>query len=123
MTGSLFVYGTLMPGQERWPVIADLIADAGSARASGTLVATPHGWPAAMFGDDATIHGHLLRPHDGAWEELLARCDRIEGEGRLFRRVVITVHGPGGPAEATSYEWAGPEPPPGESVPDGRWTP
>lgn len=119
----LFVYGTLMPGQERWPLIADLVADAEPARTAGRLVATPHGWPAATFDGDGNVHGHLLRPYDGAWEELFERCDRIEGEGHLFRRVVITVDGPGGPVDATAYAWLGPEPPPGEEVPDGRWTP
>lgn len=122
MTERLFVYGTLKPGEERWPMIADLVADAGRATASGTLVATSHGWPAATFDGEDTIHGQLLQPREGAAEELLERCDHIEGEGRLFRRTVIAVEGPDGPVNAVAYEWLGPDQPPGDRVPDGRWT-
>lgn len=123
MTDRLFVYGTLKPGEERWSAIADLVQDVGTARAAGTLVATPHGWPVVTFGGDGTVHGHLLRPRAGARDELLERCDRIEGEGELFRRVVVPVDGPDGTVDAIAYEWLGPEPPPGEQVPDGRWSP
>ena len=122
MTDHLFVYGTLQPGEERWARIADLVEDVGAARASGTLVATPNGWPAATFGDDGTIHGYLLRARDGDRRQLLDRCDEMEAEGRLFRRVVVTAQGPTGPVDAFAYEWAGPETPSGEPIADGRWS-
>lgn len=123
MTDRLFVYGSLKPGEGRWPLIADLVEDVGPAWTSGTLVATPYGWPAATFDGDGTVHGHLLRPRVGARDELIRRCDRIEGEGELFRRVVVAVDGRDGTVEATAYEWLGRDDPPGEPVPDGRWSP
>lgn len=122
MTDRLFVYGTLKPGEERWALIADLVDDVGGARTAGELVATPYGWPAAIFGGEGEVHGHLLRARDGARDELLERCDRLEGTGELFRRVVIDVEGPEGAVEAFAYEWLGPGSPPGDPVPDGRWS-
>lgn len=121
MTDHLFVYGTLQPGGERWSRIADLVDDVGSAHAPGTLVATPHGWPAATFGGQGTVHGYLLAIRDGDRRELLERCDAIESVGTLFRRVLITVDGPDGPVDAFAYEWLGPGDPPGRPVPGGRW--
>lgn len=122
MSDHLFVYGTLQPGEQRWSRIADLVQDVGSAQASGTIVATPHGWPAATFDGEGTIHGYLLRVRDDARRELLERCDQVEAEGTLFRRVLVTVEGPDGPVDAFAYEWAGPDDPPGGTVPDGRWS-
>ena len=121
MSDHLFVYGTLQPGRGRWSRIADLVDDVGSARTAGRLVATPHGWPAATFGGQGTVHGYLLAIRDGGRRELLDRCDAIEAVGTLFRRVLITVDGPDGPVDAFAYEWLGPDPPPGDPVPGGRW--
>ncbi len=121
----LFVYGTLQPGRELWPLIADLVDVVGAAVTGGTLTATPMGYPAAGF--DATarghVHGTLLRPRDrDAGRELYRRADRVEDAGRLFLRTTVRVHGPQRPGWAAAYAW-NPErgAPPGEVVQDGRW--
>lgn len=120
----LFVYGTLQPGGERWPAIAELVEVLGPATASGLLVATPMGWPAAIFGDGGTVHGTLLRPRPGRGDELLRTTDAIEGEGRLFHRVTVSVDGPHGPQPAAAYAWHDTRgAPPGQPLPGGRWPP
>lgn len=98
----VFVYGTLLPGQPRWPLIAAHVRHVEPAAANGTLYDTGRGYPAAVFRSDATttIPGARLAIADAARELL----DEIEGEGVLYRRVEIaTDQGP-----AVSYEWLGP---------------
>ena len=63
MIARLFLYGTLMPGEARWPLLAPLVAPAEPERAeperaeperaeperaeaAGYLYRTPYGWPA-----------------------------------------------------------------------------
>ncbi len=123
----MFVYGTLQPGQLRWPLVAGLVEVVGAAVAAGALSATPMGYPAAHFGAGGRghVHGTLLRPHDPrAARELYRRTDRVEDAGRLFLRVTVRVHGPQGPGWAAAYAW-NPErgTPPGQVVRSGRWTP
>jgi gamma-glutamylcyclotransferase (GGCT)/AIG2-like uncharacterized protein YtfP len=101
--GRLFVYGTFLPGEPRWPILepfADAVLDAGAA---GTLWDTGRGYPAAVFGGPGEIPGALVTIEPARWDELVVLLDEIEGEGALYRRVEIeTSSGP-----ATSYEWMG----------------
>ena len=56
----LFVYGTLQPGDVRWPFLAPYVADDGVPDAvDGRVYDTGRGYPAAIFGRD----GHDRRPH------------------------------------------------------------
>lgn len=97
----VFVYGTLRPGEERWPLIADAVHRHESAEAPGTLWDTGHGYPAAVFDGRGTISGDVLWIDPERRNEVIERLDRIEGEGTLYRRVVVeTSAGP-----AVSYEW------------------
>ncbi len=119
----LFAYGSLQPGGRYWSRIRTLVEVVGGATTSGRLVATPMGWPAATFEGDGVVHGTLLRPRtlDDAGP-LYRIADQIEGEGRLFRRVVVQVQTGGGSGRAAAYEWHPRQgPPPGEVVADGRW--
>jgi gamma-glutamylcyclotransferase (GGCT)/AIG2-like uncharacterized protein YtfP len=104
-TAALFVYGTLLPGQARWPVLEPHALSTQPATAKGRLWDTGAGYPAARFdeaGDD--IPGMLVTIAPHRLTDVIAMLDRIEGEGVLFRRVeILTTGGP-----ALSYEWMGP---------------
>lgn len=100
----LFVYGTLMPGQPRWPALRRHAVATAPATAKGHLWDTGAGYPAARFDQTGgDIPGVLVTIAPDAVADVVAMLDRIEGEGVLFRRVeVVTSGGP-----AVSYEWIG----------------
>lgn len=69
----VFVYGTLKPGEVRWPILAPFVmhptAGGGEASVCGKLFDTGYGWPAAVFdsaaGTDAvTAHPKWPVPHN-----------------------------------------------------------
>jgi gamma-glutamylcyclotransferase (GGCT)/AIG2-like uncharacterized protein YtfP len=106
MTGRLFVYGTLMPGQPRWPLLKPLSAPArpDRAEAPGHLYRTPYGWPAAVFDPAASssVPGLVvtLRDPTAAFPVL----DEIEGTSAgLFRRQLITSTA----GQCWAYHWPG----------------
>lgn len=101
----LFVYGTLLPGQPRWPVLRPYAVAWRPATACGRVWDTGSGYPAARFGGGAErIPGVVVTVHPEAGRHVLCLLDRIEGAGVLFRRVeVATSRGP-----AIAYEWIGP---------------
>ena len=102
--GRLFVYGTLLPGEPRWPVLERVAVRVVDATAAGHLYDTGHGYPAAVFtAAGGTIAGALVIVDDAAWDEVIDRLDRIEGEGELYRRMECDVDG----KAAVSYEWIG----------------
>jgi gamma-glutamylcyclotransferase (GGCT)/AIG2-like uncharacterized protein YtfP len=103
-TVSLFVYGTLMPGQLRWPVLQPHARSTEQATTRGHLWDTGMGYPAARFDERGRrIPGALVTIARDVGPDVIAMLDRIEGEGVLFRRVEIpTSAGP-----ALSYEWVG----------------
>ncbi len=102
---SLFVYGTLMPGEARWPALQPYAVSTERASAKGHMWDTGAGYPAARF--DATgrdVPGVLVTVAPELRAEVIGMLDRIEGEGVLFRRVeILTSAGP-----AVTYEWIGP---------------
>ncbi len=106
-TSRLFVYGTLMPGEERWPLLEPLVAPGApeAATAAGCLYRTPYGWPAAVFGQAAagTVPGLVVALRDPG--RALPVLDEIEGAGAgLFeRRVIATTAG-----QCWAYHWPGP---------------
>ena len=105
MVTSLFVYGTLMPGQRRWNVLQSHAIITEPVTARGHLWDTGLGHPAARFdgtGDD--IPGVLVRIRPDVIDYVIATLDRIEGEGVLYRRVEVSTSG----GSAISYEWLGP---------------
>ena len=101
---ALFVYGTLMPGQLRWPVLARYALGWERGCARGQLWDTGRGYPAARFDPaDDDIPGVVVTVNPDTLADVIVRLDRIEGEGVLFRRVEVqTSAGP-----AISYEWLG----------------
>lgn len=107
----VFVYGTLMPGELRWPSLEAYAVGWQEATAAGQLWDTGRGYPAAVFhhlASDATasgsrIPGVCVTLRDAAVDEAIAVLDAIEGEGALYRRVTIASSA----GEAVSYEWLG----------------
>lgn len=106
MTPRLFVYGTLLPGETRWRVLAPLVSpnDAGPAAVAGRLYRTPYGWPAAVFDPSATtvVPGLIVMLRDPV--QALPVLDEIEGTGTgLFqRRLIVTAS-----QQCWAYHWPG----------------
>ena len=100
----LFVYGTLLPGEERWRFLAPLVADHGVPdTAGGDLYDTGLGYPAACFGTAGTITGRTLTLLGASDERALGELDVIEGAvAGLYRRTfIVTGNGVG----AWAYEY------------------
>ena len=76
----VFVYGTFIPGDVRWPLIADEVMVARRARVAGRLYDTGRGYPAARFGGGRFIEGWVyeLGSRGPALEAVLAELDDIE---------------------------------------------
>ncbi|KRF37367.1 gamma-glutamylcyclotransferase family protein [Nocardioides sp. Soil805] len=90
----LFVYGTLKPGHERWPLLADyVVAEPVDATVAGDLRDTGYGWPALNAGTGCAS-GVLLRAEIAAMRQLLATLDEVEGlTAGLFCRQARAVGG------------------------------
>lgn len=87
----LFVYGTLRPGDVRWPILAPYVAGDGVVDATpGTLYDTDIGFPAARFGDGGTVTGLtyelLADTADEALDVLDAEEATVDG---LYRRISV----------------------------------
>ena len=101
----LFVYGTLMPGHVLWPELAPFAASWEVAAARGRLWDTGHGYPGVRFDDEGDdVPGVVVDLHAERAGEAFDLLDRIEDEGRLFRRLRVTTSA----GAAFAYEWLGP---------------
>ena len=89
----LFVYGTLQPGDVRWPVLAPFAADDGVADAArGRVFDTGEGYPAAVFDQAGTIVGRTYRLRADRLDAALAALDEEEfSVPGGYRRVVVTT--------------------------------
>lgn len=118
MITHLFVYGTLRPGQQRWPFLQPFVTDDGDdVSVAGMLYNTGHGYPAAKFDRQGTIHGRVYPLNLDRLDEALALLDEVEGAVvDLFRRVAIsTTTG----IHAWAYEYCGELSFP--AIPSGSW--
>ena len=100
MSTKLFVYGTLMRGEERDGLVAHLPVNPASVR--GHLWRAPAGYPALMVDDSGPeIQGELLKLDQ---ESILMVLDLYEGvaEG-LYSREVIEVSTNGQKERAWAY--------------------
>ena len=94
---SLFVYGTLLPGEARWHHLEPFVVGAGEAdRVRGILSDTGEGYPAAAFaipaGSPSTIVGRVFALADEGSAVALAQLDEVEGAvAGLYRRVEVTT--------------------------------
>ena len=118
MITHLFVYGTLRPGQQRWPFLAPFVTDDGDDdSADGTLYDTGNGYPAARFDRAGTIHGRLYPLRVDRLDEALQLLDEVEGAVvDLFRRVAITT---ASGATAWAYQYGGETE--FATIPSGTW--
>jgi gamma-glutamylcyclotransferase (GGCT)/AIG2-like uncharacterized protein YtfP len=89
----LFVYGTLRPGDVRWPLLAPFVVDHGVDDAvDGQLYDTGLDYPAAVFGEPGTIVGRTFALLHESLERALAVLDEEEDTvAGLFRRVEVTT--------------------------------
>jgi gamma-glutamylcyclotransferase (GGCT)/AIG2-like uncharacterized protein YtfP len=118
----LFVYGTLAPGCEAWPVLESWVV--GSPRSDavlGRLYDTGRGYPAATFGrvtdgDTGLVHGTVVALDPARATAALAELDHYEGPE--YQRISVRTEAG---VEAAAYAWiaplAGCRP-----LTGGRWT-
>ena len=106
MITHLFVYGTLRPGQQRWPFLEPFVIDEGRDESVvGMLYDTGHGYPAAKFDRSGTIFGRVYPLKLDRLDEGLKLLDDVEGAViDLFHRVAITTSTG---LEAWAYEYCG----------------
>ena len=100
----LFVYGTLLPGEERWRFLVPFVVGHGVPdTARGDLYDTGLGYPAACFGTAGTIVGRTFTLLGTSDDRALAELDTIEGAvAGLYRRTsIVTDSG----ANAWAYEY------------------
>ena len=93
MITHLFVYGTLRPGEQRWPFLEPFVADDGhDDSVQGTLYDTAYDYPAARFEGSSQIRGRTYSLRSDRLAEALEVLDEVEGAVRhLFERVAVTT--------------------------------
>lgn len=100
----LFVYGTLLPGEERWPILEQFVVGSGHPTVvRGSLFDTGEGYPAASFEPDgAGVRGQVFRLDPQRLAEALDVLDDVEDAVLgLYRRVrIVTEDG----VEAWAYQ-------------------
>jgi len=129
---SVFVYGTLMPG-ERWESVARQGGEyqAQPAQLGGVVLADlrPEGYPALFAEPQAStaVHGWLYTYDAASWPRALPFLDDLEGlhlSPPLYQRAVVSVQTATGPAPAWVYLYARPgrrHAPGFVPVVSGRW--
>jgi gamma-glutamylcyclotransferase (GGCT)/AIG2-like uncharacterized protein YtfP len=126
LTDRLFVYGTLAPGDEAWPVLEPWVVGEPVADAvAGRLYDTGRGYPAATFETlGSLVHGTVVTLDPARAPAALDILDRYEGH-EYERISVRTETG----LDAATYVWIAPltgcKPVPGgrwKDRPDGRGT-
>jgi gamma-glutamylcyclotransferase (GGCT)/AIG2-like uncharacterized protein YtfP len=112
---TMFVYGTLMPGRLRWPLVEAHVGAHRPAAVAGTLLDTGYGYPALVLEGPGTVHGVAVDLRADSEQEAIELLDEIEG--RAYRRVEVTSTDG---ERLETYVWAastdGFEP-----IPSGRW--
>lgn len=99
----VFVYGTLMPGHLRHPLIERYVAEATRDSVPGRLFDTGAGYPAAKFGPgDGVVEGYVLRLHPDEADR--ARRTLRQIEAGLYREVSVRTESG---VVATAFEWIG----------------
>jgi gamma-glutamylcyclotransferase (GGCT)/AIG2-like uncharacterized protein YtfP len=97
--GRMFVYGTLMPGRLRWPLLEPFATGHRPATVPGELYDAGRGWPVAVLADspDGTGHvpGYVVELDPGSLAACLALIDDVEEtETDELRRIeVVTTAG------------------------------
>lgn len=119
----VFVYGTLMEGEQRWPQLHPWSSGAQRGTVTGALYHLG-AYPGMRLDEDGTVHGELHRCDDMA--NALAALDRIEGcddenpLAGLYLRLPVSVQVEGGVVWAWTYV-INQLPPNAKRIEDGRW--
>ncbi len=89
----LFVYGTLRPGDVRWPILERFVVDDGVADTiAGDLYDAGLDFPAAIFGGCNTIIGRTYLLSAEMLDEALAVLDAEESSAAgMYRRVEVST--------------------------------
>jgi gamma-glutamylcyclotransferase (GGCT)/AIG2-like uncharacterized protein YtfP len=118
LTVRLFVYGTLAPGDEAWPVLEPwVVGEPFPDAAVGCLYDTGRGYPAATFehNGQSLVHGTVVTLDPARASVALDTLDRYEGDE--YERISVRTESG---VEAATYVWiaslAG-----CRLVPGGRW--
>jgi gamma-glutamylcyclotransferase (GGCT)/AIG2-like uncharacterized protein YtfP len=100
----VFVYGTLMPGHEAWPVLARWTVGAPRPDAApGSFCETGRPYPGARFdADGGGVPGVVVEIDPSRLEAALAALDDYEGDE--YARVAIRTLGG---VDAYAYAWIG----------------
>jgi gamma-glutamylcyclotransferase (GGCT)/AIG2-like uncharacterized protein YtfP len=100
----LFVYGTLLPGQVRWPHLEPFVAGPGCPdTVAGALYDTGCDYPAARFGEPGAILGHSFPLLLDRLDHALRHLDEVEGAvAGLYVRTTVTT---GNGLTAWAYEY------------------
>lgn len=109
---AIFVYGTLLSGEPRHPIVArHRPLRTSDSSIAGRLVHLGE-YPGWVAGDGGRVRGELVELEDTA--AVLRELDDVEGflgygvEGSLYRRVIVEAHRASGDAAlAWSYRWLG----------------
>ena len=114
----IFCYGTLLPGEERWQVLAPFVLAYEPEQVSGRIYDTGLGYPAALFDRVGIIHGFRFRLDPAQLLDALSLLDEIEGavEGLYHRVQVTTAMG----AQVHAYQYGG-TPEGLVDIPEGNW--
>ncbi|HZN55795.1 MAG TPA: gamma-glutamylcyclotransferase [Candidatus Polarisedimenticolaceae bacterium] len=121
----LFVYGTLMAGEERSHHLAALgMTDCVPARIAGSLLDLGAYPGLRVDGAGGTVEGELYSiPDPRRLFEVLDPIETFRGfgaAGSLYRRAIVLARLGGGSAPAWSYVYAGPHDR-GKIIPSGSW--
>ena len=102
----LFVYGTLRPGEVRWPILASFVVGEGHDDAvAGSLFDTGAGYPAALFGGEHRIHGRTYELVADSIGRCLELLDEEEGAvDGLYHRVAVRSLGG---TDVWAYQYGG----------------
>jgi len=105
VVNEVFCYGTLLPGEQRWPFLAPFVLEEEPDQVSGRLYDTGLGYPAALFDRVGIIHGMRFRLESACLSEALALLDEIEGavDGLYHRVFLVTAMGFG----VHAYQYGG----------------
>ena len=105
VVNEVFCYGTLLPGEQRWPFLAPFVLEEKPDQVSGRLYDTGLGYPAALFDRVGIVHGMRFRLESARLSEALALLDEIEGavDGLYHRVFLVTAMGFG----VHAYQYGG----------------
>jgi gamma-glutamylcyclotransferase (GGCT)/AIG2-like uncharacterized protein YtfP len=93
---SVFVYGTLMPGESRWASLAPYaVGEPQRDKLAGRLVDSGCGYPGLIdLGADDAVHGWVVELDPHRTVDALAHLDEIEGTGiGLYVREFVRTFG------------------------------